>query len=96
MYTFFSKNQIILAEAHCSYFFSGFQAHLSLFCSFHDCQLAKTAIAVGGWGIHIFGAKVLYFPELPGVYTKMVNLKVKSCTTTANLRNTTFLSMTEH
>ena len=30
---FFSKNQTTLAEAHCSYFFSEFQAHLFLFCS---------------------------------------------------------------
>ena len=28
-------------EAHCSFFFSGFQAHLILFCSCENCQLAK-------------------------------------------------------
>ena len=38
---FFSKNQIILAEAHCSYFFIGFQAYLFLFCSCDSCELAK-------------------------------------------------------
>ena len=30
------------------------------------------------------------------VYTKMVGLKVKSCITTTNLENATFLSITEH
>ena len=38
---FFSKNQIILAETHCSYFISGFQANLFLFCSCDNCQLAS-------------------------------------------------------
>ena len=37
---YFSKHHIILTEAHCSYFFSGFQAHLFLFCSCNNCQLA--------------------------------------------------------
>ena len=31
-----------------------------------------------------------------GVYTKMVGLKVKSCITTTNLENATFLSIIEH
>ena len=30
---FFSNNQIILAETHCSYFFCGSQTHLFFFCS---------------------------------------------------------------
>ena len=37
---FFSKNQIMLAQTQCSYFFSGFQAHLFLFCSCDNCQLS--------------------------------------------------------
>ena len=55
---FFSKNQIILAEAPCSCFFSGFQAQLST---------NKKGIVVGGRGIHIFGVKVLNFLELPEI-----------------------------
>ena len=30
-YIFFSKDQIILGEAHCFHFFSGFQAHFVLY-----------------------------------------------------------------
>ena len=37
----FIKNQIILAETHCSYFISGFQANLFLVCSCDNCQLAN-------------------------------------------------------
>ena len=38
---FFNKNQVIFP--HCSFFFflSGFQVHLSLFCSCDICQLGK-------------------------------------------------------
>ena len=41
LYIFFRKNQILLAEAHCSYLFSGFQVHLFLFCSCDNYQPAK-------------------------------------------------------
>jgi len=41
-YTFLFKykNQIILTVDHCSYIFSEFQAHLFLYCSCDNCQLA--------------------------------------------------------
>ena len=48
--SFFSKNQIILAQTQCSYFFSGFQAHFFLLCSCHNCQTIKKGITVRGWG----------------------------------------------
>ena len=55
----FSKNQKILTEAHCSYFFIGFQAHLF--------STSKKRITFARWGIHILGAKVLNFLELPEI-----------------------------
>ena len=39
---------IILTEAHCSYFFSGFPGHLFLFYNCDNCQLAKRD---NGWGM---------------------------------------------
>ena len=58
---------IILTEAHCSYFFSGFPGHLFLFYTCDNCQLAKrdNGWRMGGGGIHTFGTKVLNFLELP-------------------------------
>ena len=56
---FFNKNQIIFAETHCSYFSVDIRLILST---------SKKRIAVGGWGIHIFGVKVLSFLELPEVF----------------------------
>ena len=70
MYTFFNKNQIILAEIHCFYFFSGFQAHFSLFCSCSNYKLPKKGITVEGWGIHIFGTIPYFFNHATSDYVK--------------------------
>ena len=58
MLHFLNKNQTILAETHCSYFSVDFRLILST---------SKKGTTVGGWGIHIFGVKVLSFLELPEV-----------------------------
>ena len=53
-----------MAEAQCSYFFSGFQAYLFLFCSCDNCQLAKRRQRLEDWDPYIC-VKVLNFLELP-------------------------------
>ena len=49
---FFGKNQIFLAEAHCSCFFRGFQGLLVLILFLRQQSTSKKGINVEGCGIH--------------------------------------------
>ena len=68
LYTLFSsKNQIILTEAHCSYFFQLISASFVPILFLRQLSTSKKETTIAGWGIHIFGAKVLNFLELPEI-----------------------------
>ena len=91
--SFFSKNQIILTEAHSSYFFCGFQAHLVLLCPCSsEVHTGKLEDNVSDRLSHA----PIVDKKNSGVNAKMIVLKVKSCIRTTDLENMTFASMTKH
>ena len=73
-----------MAEAHCSYFFNRFQAHLFLFCSCSYDEQPGDPIELEN-NVNDCSSNAPLLGKKSGVYTRMVGLKVKSCITIKKL-----------
>ena len=76
-------------------FFCGFQAHLVLFCSC-SCEVQPGDSTELEDNVNNRSSNAPIVGKKPGIYTKMIGVKVKSCITLTNMKKTTFPSMPEH